>query len=536
MSQGIARASAGMAAGTTVSRILGFVKAILLVSAIGQVGSLSGDAFANGNFLPNSIYILLLGGMLNAVLVPQIIKAAQAPDAGAAYINKVLTLVLVLLVVITAVALAVAPWIVNLFALSWGESQLALATAFAYWSLPQIIFYGLFTVLSEVLNSRQVFGPPAWAPVLNNVVGIAGIIVFMLMFGADPDGIRTPADWNPFAIALLAGSATIAVAAQAIVLFLAWRRAGIRYAPDFQWRGMGLRHTGKIASWSLATIVVMQLGGVVTTNVANSASGLGPSSLALQNAWLIFMLPHSILAVSLGTAYFTRFAHAAKSHDVDSLRSNFSESARTIMVVMVFASGAIFAAAPYVSRVMQPGANALVIDEFALVLRAYVLGLALYSLLFIVQRAFYALSDTKTPFWFTTVQIVLFAGGSVACLALAPSIRGAGIALVFGLATLIQVLIALWFLKRRIISIDGRRLGRSFAKTALSGVVATLVATIVVNQVNLRLVDTGFVLAILLSAGVALALGILYVVLLRLLRSEELEVTLNWVREKVRRR
>jgi putative peptidoglycan lipid II flippase len=262
---------------------------------------------------------------------------------------------------------------------------------------------------------------------------------------------------------------------------------------------------------------------------------MGPSSLALQNAWLIFMLPHSILAVSIGTAYFTRFAHAAKSLDFDTLRANFSQSARIITIVMVFASGAMFSAAPFVSRVMQPGANALVIDEFAMVLKAYVVSLSLYSLLFIVQRAFYAMSDTRTPFWFTTVQIVLFSGGSLMCLLLPASIRGAGIALIFGIATLIQVLIALWFLRRRIASIDGRRLFQSFAKTAISGIVVTSVMTIAVAQVSVRTQDAGFLISVLLAVAVAAALGVLYILVLKLLRSKELDDTLVWFREKIRR-
>src|SRR5690606_20124229 len=175
MAQGLIRASAVMASGTMVSRILGLLKAVLLAYAIGSVGARSADAFANGNLLPNTVYMILLGGVLNAVLVPQIVKAAHAPDGGAGYINTILTLVTTALVVITAAAMLAAPWIVRITVQGWGEEQLALATAFAYWCMPQVIFYGVYTVMGEVLNAKSVFGPFTWAPVLNNVIAIAGI-------------------------------------------------------------------------------------------------------------------------------------------------------------------------------------------------------------------------------------------------------------------------------------------------------------------------------------------------------------------------
>lgn len=524
-----------MASGTMISRMLGFVKAILLVEAIGQTKSISADAFSNGNFLPNALYMLLLGGMLNAVLVPQIVKATKGKDGGAGYINKVLTLVIVVLSLVTLVAMLFAPSIVWVFAVTWPPEQLALATAFAYWCLPQIIFYGLYTVLGEVLNARERFGPFTWAPVLNNVIGIAGILAFIFVFGTDPNGYRTVEDWTQGAIALLAGSGTLGVVVQSLILFVSWRRAGIRFRPDFKWRGMGIGQTMRIASWSLATIIVMNLGGIVTTNVAASASGEGPSSLALQNAWLIFMLPHSVLAVSIGTAYFTSLATAGQLGDKARYRRDFSSSARLITLVMLFAAAAVFAAAPYVSRVMQPTAEVELVNQFSLVLRTYVIGLAAYSLLFVVQRAFYALSDTRTPFLFTSGQIVLFALGSLACMGLPASVRGAGVAFVFSLTTILQVLAALWLLRRKIGRIDGFRLRASFVRSIPAGVAAAGVGTALTSWVVSVNPDFGMLYAVVVACGTAGVVGVVYFVILRLLKSDELSNLTNWVRVKLRR-
>ena len=516
------RASAIMASGTMVSRILGLLKVMLLAYAIGSVQSVSADAFANGNLLPNTLYMILMGGMLNAVLVPQIVKAAQNPDGGSGYINKIMTLVSVVLFGVTVVAMLAAPFLVWLTAVEWKPEQLALATAFAYWCLPQIVFYGLYTVLGEVLNARSVFGPYTWAPVLNNLIGIAGIVVFILMFGADPHGTRTVFEWNAVSIGVLAGSATLGVLGQALILYVSWRKVGLKFRPDFAWRGVGLGLTARIASWSLATIVVMQLGGFVTNNVVATASGEGASNSAMQNVWLIFMMPHSVIAVSLATAYFTRLSEWGQSGRIAEFRADFSASVRQISLVMVLAAAAIFAAAPLVSRVINFGATPLQVDQFAQALQAYVVSLAAYSFLFVVQRAFYALSDTKTPFIFTCVQMAIVIVLSLLLLLAPPALIGTLFGAVWSFATIVQVLLATWLLRRRIGSIDGRRIAQSLVKYVLAAIPAVVVGLLGSWGAQALVPNTNALLAIVFATLVAIIVSAVYLVALRLLRSPEL--------------
>ena len=532
---GIMRASAVMASGTMVSRVLGFVKAILLVAAIGQVKSVSGDAFANGNLLPNIVYMILLGGMLNAVLVPQIVKAAKDPDGGAGYINKVFTLVVTALTALTALAMLAAPWIVWLFTVSWPQDQRALAIAFAYWCLPQIAFYGLYTMLGEVLNAKSVFGPFTWAPVLNNVIAIAGILVFIAMYGADSNGLRTPGEWTPTMIAVLAGSATLGVVVQALILFVSWHKAGIRYRPDFKWRGMGLGKTARIASWSLATILVMNLGGIVTNNVINTASGQGPSALAMQNAWLLFMMPHSVIAVSLATAYFTRLSEWGQSGRMAEFRADFSASARQILLVMVFASVVIIAVAPFISKVMNPGASQDLVGDFTIVLQCYMLGLAAYSFLFIVQRAFYALSDTRTPFIFTSAQVALLVVMSLGLLVLPKNMLGPAYALVFGFTTVVQALLAVWLLRRRIGFIDASRILASLLLFIIAAIPALIVGLVAMVVSVYFFPGYGMMAAVVLAVVVAALSGVAYLVTLKLIRSPELADLTDFVSRKLGR-
>ncbi len=531
---GIMRASAVMAAGTILSRILGLAKVVVLAAAIGQTASVSADAFANGNMLPNTVYTILLGGMLNAVLVPQIVKAARNPDGGAGYINKVLTFVIVALTAITVLAMAAAPLLVFLFQMSWSADQLALSAAFAYWCLPQILFYGIYTVMGEVLNARSVFGPYTWAPVLNNIISIAGIIAFMVWYGADPMGDRTAADWTLPGIALLAGSATLGVVAQALILFASWRRAGIRYRPDFVWKGMGLGATAKIASWSLAMIVVIQIGGWVTSNVVGTASGAGPSTSALGNAWLVLMLPHSVLAVSLATAYFTRFSEAGRDGRMNDFRGDFSASVRQVSLVMMLAAAAIFAAASFLSPLIERG-GPVQVDQFAFVLQCYVLCLAPFSFLFVVQRSFYALSDTRTPFIFTVVQQVVFVMLTLLCLFVPLDVRGAAVTVAYSVATIVQAALATVLLRRKIGRIDGRRVLGSLLRFGIAAVPAGAAGLAVTWLLRSAVPGYSVVQAFVFAIAVGAVVAAVYIVALVAMRSSEVGEVVSVLRRRLGR-
>ena len=534
MASGIARASALMASGTMVSRVLGFVKTALLAFAIGQTQSVSADAFANGSMLPNTLYLMLVGGMLSSVLVPLIVKASRGPDGGAAYINKIMTLILVILGTVTVLAMAAAPWLVHIFTLDWGADQRALATAFAYWCLPQILLYGLFTVLGEVLNARSVFGPFSWAPAINNLVGIAGIAAFIVIFGADPDGLRTVFDWNGWSIALLAGSGTLGVAIQSAILYIAWTKSGIRYRPDFQWRNMGLGETARVASWSLGSVVAMQLGSIITTNVANSASGGGPSAASMQSAWLLFMLPHSVIAMSIGTAFFTRLATAGQSGDMVGYRENFQSATRAISIVMLFSAALMMAVAPYVSRVVLFGTDESQVQMFALVLRGYLIGLAAFSFLYVVQRGFFALTDMKTPFYFNLVQIVLYSGGGLFSLMLPKQFTVVGLTVTWALSTIIECILAAILLRRKVGMLGGRRILRTLASAIPAGLLAALAGIAMVSVFDMNLGLATVAGAIWRSVVITVVAGVVFVVVLAITRSPDLRLVLTRLKARSR--
>jgi putative peptidoglycan lipid II flippase len=519
----IGRASVFLASGTIVSRVLGFVKAIVLAAAIGVVGSSSADAFAVANGLPNTVYVIVAGGVLSAVLVPQIVRASTHSDGGSAYINKLLTLALVVIGVATILATVLAPVLTWIYAGSNSEI-LPLAIAFAWWCLPQIFFYGLYTLLGEVLNARRSFGPFTWVPVLNNVVALIGLVAFGMLFGFDPDGSRTVDDWTPGMVALLAGSATLGIAVQAVVLFWFWRRIGLRYRPDFAWRGVGLGAAGRMAGWTFGMLLLTTFAGIVQTQVVLQASGTGASVAAIDNAWLVFMLPHSVITVSIATAYFTRMSEHAHAGALDRVRDDLSSAVRGVSVILVLAAAVLMVVAYPFAAVFQPGLDRA--SALGNVIIAFAIGLVGFSILFVVQRTFYALGDTRTPFFFTLFQVIVFTLGALGCLLLPVDWIAVGVALVTTIASTAQLILASVLLRRQLGLLEGRRIAVSLGRD-LAAVVLPVIAGVAILVALGGTTDGGFAIsdrvgAIVSMAVIGVVMAAAYFGILWLLRSPEL--------------
>ncbi len=447
----LGRASALLAAGTMVSRITGLLRTIVLVGLIGASASPAADAFTVANQLPNDVYAIISAGVLTAVIVPQIVQAATYADRGNAFISKLFTLGTVVLLVTTALAMLAAPWLVWLTLGRAPMEQQALAIALSYWCLPQIFFYGLYSLVGETLNARRIFGPFTWAPVANNIVSIIGFLVIGGMFGAPLEFVE---QWTPDRIAWLGVTATGAIAVQAGILVAFWPRTGLKIRPDFRWRGVGLGNIGRMAGWTLLMALMGLAAGIYQNYAVSLASGSGPSTAVMSYAWLVFMLPYSIIVLSIGTPYFTQLAEHAHIGEHGQVREDIIRSIRILAFFLMGALAAVVAAVVPTSRVFTAfGDDA---PETALVLLAYMPALVPLAVLFIVQRTFYAYGDTRTPFLFTLVQCSLV----VATTSAAQAMVGSGvipieqlattIALGQSLSSIVQTILAVWLLHRRL--------------------------------------------------------------------------------------
>lgn len=538
---GVGRASAVLASGTLVSRILGLISIAVLAQTLGSQGA-GANAFILANRLPNNIYALVAGGVLSAVLVPQIVRASLQKDGGQQFINRLLTLGFIIFVAVAALATLAAPLLVSLYTESaeggrgLSDGALALATIFAYWCLPQILFYALYSMLGQVLNARKIFGPFAWAPAINNVVMISGLLVFNVFFGGRD--FDDPSAWTPAMIALLAGSATLGIAVQAVVLTFFWRRAGLRYRPEFTWWGVGLGRLGTSASWMFGMVVVTQIAGVVQTRVASLAASGNASIAVLDYAWLIFMLPHSLVTMSIITAYYTQMSGHARDGDLTSLKNDLSASMRSIGLIMVFAAVGLVVLAYPVAAVFTSSEGFEETEAMAHVLIAFLLGLIPFTLLIVLQRVFFALEDTRAPFLQQVFHASLFiVAAELVVRQLPTELIAVGLATLSSVALALQATLAAIMLRRRLHGMDGARVIRQYLVFLLAMVPAAAAGLVVVYLLDAfsgGFAVSGIVPAILTAAGAGTTMLVVYLIALTPFRTPELRDFMSPLLRRVR--
>ncbi|MEU7603290.1 murein biosynthesis integral membrane protein MurJ [Streptomyces sp. NPDC041003] len=411
----VLRSGALMAAGSIVSRATGFVRSAVVVAALG-IGML-GDGYAVANTVPNIIYMLLIGGALNAVFVPELVRAAKEhADGGAAYTDRLLTACTAALVALTAAAVLAAPLIVSAYT-GYSGAQESTTVALARYCLPQILFYGLFTLLGQVLNARGRFGAMMWTPVLNNLVIIGVFGLFLYLSHDAADGL-TAAETR-----LLGLGTTAGIVLQALALIPSLRAARFRWRPRFDWRGSGLGRPLRNAGWLVMLVLTNQIAYWVVTRLSTTAgteadlAGLpGAGYTAYSNAYQLWIVPQGIITVSLVTALMPRMSAAASDGELATLRADISYALRSSAALVVPAAALFAALAPWVmGSVFEYGVtDAADIEVMAGMLMAFAPGLIAFSAQYVLSRGFYALSDTRTPFFLNLVIAALNAGLSAA--------------------------------------------------------------------------------------------------------------------------
>lgn len=525
----LASSAAAMASGTLVSRFLGLVRAAMLAASIATVGG-AANAFAVANKLPTIIYMLLAGGVLNAVLVPQIVRAMRESDGGHRYVNQLLTLGSLVLGGITVVLTAGANILLTLYAAKMSPEWKPLALTFAYICLPQLFFYGLYTLLGQVLNARGNFGPYMWAPALNNVVSIIGLGIYLFLFGQYQVGQVTPADWDSTRIWLVAGTATAGIASQALVLLIPLHRSGFRIIPVFQFRGSGLGRASKVAGWAFAALAVGQIGYLVISNLAVAAESVGAetgitvaANAAYDHAFTIFMLPQSLITVSLVTAMFTRLSHHAVSGDVYRVRDQLSMGLRTLAVFTTFATAALMVLAIPIVALILAGSPAYDAQQaIGHVVVAFALGLVPIGAWTMIQRVYFAYEDTKTLFRIQIpMMLIVVAFCGVAYLFFPPQWWVAvGAALGTTASNTFGTVVAYLGLRRRLPSLDGARVLRTHLRVTFAVIPAALFGWIILHFWG---VQAGLFGSLVRVGVVGTLMGVVYLVLLKILGVAELD-------------
>jgi putative peptidoglycan lipid II flippase len=531
-SSGLGRSSLIMASGTAASRSLGVLNTMLLAWAIGGTGAFA-NAFSVANKLPNTLYLLIAGGVLNAVLVPQVVRAYRRA-AGQQDVDRLLTVGVVLLGGLAVVLTAAAPLLVLLYSDFADPRVTAIATTLAYWCVPQVFFYGLYSLLGQVLNARGSFGPYMWAPVVNNIVFIAGLLVLVQVYGR-VDESSAVGGWSGAQSALLGGAATLGIVVQALVLLVPLYRSGFRYRPRWGLRGSGLGTAGRVATWTFLGLLIGQVGVWRISVVASSVTDAGVAGNGVYDrAFLIFMLPHSLVTVSLATALFTRLSGRAAAGDTAGVRGDLSLGLRTVGVFTVLATTGIAVLAYPLSRVMFWDERDTGVQALATAVVVLVLGLVPFGIWSLCQRVYYAYEDARGMVPVQVLMAVVVVGGTeLGRVLLDQQYWVAAACASMALSYLVGAAVALGAVRRRLGRVDGRRVLGLHLKAAAGAVLAAAAGLGLLAVLGpVQDVRDG-VVACVLGAVVMTAV---YVGVLALLRTSELRSLASPLLRRVRRR
>ncbi|MEV4333890.1 murein biosynthesis integral membrane protein MurJ [Streptomyces sp. NPDC049597] len=538
---GLLKSSAVMAAGTLVSRLTGFVRSLVITAALGA--ALLGDTFTVAYTLPTMIYILTVGGGLNSVFVPQLVRAMKNDDdGGEAYANRLLTLVMVALGSIVAIAVFAAPLLIQLMSdtIAGDPASNSVAVTFARYCLPTIFFMGIHVVMGQILNARGKFGAMMWTPVLNNIVMITTFGLFIWVYGTSAESQMGVQTIPPEGVRLLGIGTLLGLVVQALAMIPYLRETGFRFRPRFDWKGHGLGKTVKLAKWTVLFVLANQAGVLVVTQLATAAgeaSGKqGAGFIAYTNAQLIWGMPQAIITVSVMAALLPRISRAAHDDDPGAVRDDISQGLRNSAVAIVPVSFAFLALGVPMSTLLFASTGQEAARGMGFILMAFGLGLIPYSVQYVVLRGFYAYEDTRTPFYNTVIVAGVNAGASALCYALLPAqwaVVGMGAS--YGLAYAVGVGVAWRRLKKRLGGdLDGSHVMRTYARLSLASVPAAIAGGAAAFGVMRGLGSGAGGSLVALVAGGAVLMGV-FLVAAKRMRIAELNAMVGMVRGRLGR-
>lgn len=541
---GVLHHSAVMAVATVVSRMSGFIRSLVLVWALGT--AIFADSFNLANTIPTSIYILVAGGALNSVFMPQLVRAMRRDDdGGEAFAQRLITLVSIVLATMSVVAVIAAPWLVRLWANPsmldpQSRPYFDIAVMLARYCLPQIFFYGLYVILGQILNSRGRFGPMMWAPLLNNVVSIAVLLTYIGIGHHLTAQTVTGVDK-----AVLGIGSTLGIAAQALCLLPLLAKVGFRFRFRFDLRGQGLSTSSRLAMWTIGFVIVNQIWFVIATRITTGVSAQlrhegRPGGFGLTpflNAYTIFQLPHSVVTVSLVTALLPALSRLAADHDLAGIREDLSNTLRTATALLAPAAAVFVVLGPmFTQAIFSSGSVTPVAARYiGLILAAFGPALIPFSSHYISLRAYYAQEDTRTPVF---VQM-LIVGVSITCALVADGVlpveqRTIGVAAAYGVGYWVGFLVNLAVLQRRLGGVDGRRIASTYIRSGLAATFAGLIGWLVAH-VLIAALPPGRLEGLAAALIAATILGLAYLALAKLARVRELDQMLGMIARRLRR-
>ncbi|TAN31302.1 MAG: murein biosynthesis integral membrane protein MurJ [Actinomycetota bacterium] len=388
-----------MASGTLVSRLTGLLRLLALAYALG-IGTFS-DSFNLANNTPNIIYDLLLGGIISASILPVFVGHFAKDDEGSAWdsISSVFSIGLVLLVVGTAVFELAAPAIIHLY-LIVNHTQIAaqqqrVATLLLRYFAPQLLFYGLIALLTAILNARSVFAPPAYAPVVNNIVAI---FVFLMFSIAKKSLDLGSVHAFSVPILLLGVGTSAGVALQFLFLLPSLKKAGarIRFQPDY--RNPAIHEIWAISGWTIGFVIANQVA--LFWILAIAASSTPGTVSAYTYGYIFFQLPYGIASYSIMAAIMPELARSFSQGQLERYKKRLGMALRSSVTIMFPAAFAYLAISrPVLTLLLGHGAvNPNGVGLTTRALNGFAVGLPGFAGYLAVVQAYQSIKRTRIVF------------------------------------------------------------------------------------------------------------------------------------------
>lgn len=444
--RGMGRAALGASAGTLVSRILGFVRNLALTAAIGT--GLIADSFNVADNLPNILFLLVGGGTIAAVFVPQLVKHASVSSERVEEYGTVLIIISVVAgAIITGLSVLLGPALLGVLGgSSWAEPQSRLALAFLVWCAPQIFFLAVYWVVAQILNARGKFSSVSWLPSTSSIVVIAGCVALVMLGGVAPDAV---ADVDGTTILLLGGTTTLGAAVQTVALMIVLRRQGFRMRLPASLRGLALRATARTGIWVAAATAIYQLANViavaVTARAGAEAQRLGSSGrgyTAYFYGQTLVGVVSAIAVASLVTVLLQRLSHHNAAGDHSAANADLDVATLRVAAITIPVTGLFLCLGPVIAQILftrgSTDAGAAQVIGIALALSS--VSLFPNALHKIMLRPFFARSEGFRPF---VSAVTISAVGSAlvvaSALLLAPQYVLFGVAAAYPIGFLIEM-------------------------------------------------------------------------------------------------
>jgi putative peptidoglycan lipid II flippase len=390
--------------------------------------------------------------------------------------------------------------------------------------------------MGAILNARERFGPPMWSPVLNYLFVIGTCGLFLALPGTS--GV-TPSTITSTQELVLGLGTTLGIVAQTVALIPSLRapRVRVRFRTDL--RDAGLGEIGRLARWVLLYVVANQLAYLVVVNLANkhALNDLGRGYPSYVNAFVLWQLPHAVIAVSVITALLPRMSRAAADGRLPDLRDALNRGLRLSASVLIPAALGFVVLGRALATVVFGHLHTSAADArfIGTLLAVFAVGLVPFSAYQLQLRAFYALHDTRTPTLINLgVNATLVAVDVPLYLALPDHLKVVGLAAGHACSFVVGLLICSRVLSRRLGGLAGGLVVRTAVRCLVAGLLPALLAAAAAAAAVHLLGDetTGSLAALVVGTGM---LGAGYVVLARRLGVPEVDEVLGPVVARMRR-